>query len=275
MSTNRGLAVALLSCCLVLTGCHGQSQARAVAAPASCAPMPEVAAHRGGTEKSLENTLGSFGSAGEAGIKTWELDVHFDVKGTPVVLHDDTVDRVSPMTGPIAELDASNNGIPTDDGQYIPTLREVYDLAEKYHAHVLTEIKVMPTATQWKSVTADIDETIGRPSVTLMSFEKPIVLQEEERFPGTETGLLHGAGYLAPEQVKEYGTSYMQSQGSISASRAEAWHAAGIKLYAWTVDKQADWAKLSAWPVDVFITNNPIAYEKWAGQQCRPVRSPK
>jgi glycerophosphoryl diester phosphodiesterase len=111
--------------------------------------------------------------------------------------------------------------------------------------------------------------------VTLMSFEKRIVLQEKERFPGTETGLLHGAGYLSSEQVHEYGTSYMQSRGSISAGRANTWHAAGIKIYAWTVDKQADWEKLSAWPVDVFITDKPIAYERWAEGKCRPVAPDK
>jgi glycerophosphoryl diester phosphodiesterase len=265
---RRGLAVTtLLSCVLALM--VGQKAVRAHAASVLCAAVPAVAAHRGGTEKALENTLGAFRSSGDAGITTWELDVHFDIHGTPVVLHDDTVDRVSPMTGPIADLDASNHGIPTDDGQYIPTLREVYELAEKYDARVLTEIKVMPTDTEWASVTADIDQTVARSSVTLMSFEKPIVLQEKERFPDTETGLIHGAGFLSPEQVHEYGTTYVQLAGSISASRADAWHTAGIKIYAWTVDKQADWEKLSAWPVDGFITNKPIAYEQWAEQQCR------
>jgi glycerophosphoryl diester phosphodiesterase len=134
-----------------------------------------------------------FRSAGGAGIMTWELDVHFDVNGTPVVLHDDTVDRVSPSTGPIAELDASEHGIPTDDGQYIPTLREVYELAQRYGAHVLSEIKVMPTEAEW---------------------------------------------------------------------------AAAIKVYAWTVDNEADWQKLSAWPVDAIITNKPIAYRQWAQAGC-------
>jgi len=254
----------------MLAACLGT--ARASTGQELCAVMPAVAAHRGGTEKSLENTLGAFRSAGDAGIRTWELDVHFDIHGTPVVLHDDTVDRVSPMSGPIATLDASNGGIPTDDGQYIPTLRAVYELAEEYNAHVLTEIKVMPTEAEWASMIDDIDQTVGKSSVTLMSFVKSIVLQEKERFPDAETGLVHGAGYLSPEQVLEYGGAYVQLATSISASRADAWHAAGVKLYAWTVDSPDDWAKLSSWPVDVFITNKPIEYARWADQQCRPAQ---
>ena len=100
--------------------------------PQSCPALPAVVAHRGGRERSLENTLGSFGSAGAAGILTWELEVHFDVSGLPVVLHDDTVDRVSPKSGPIADPDAADHAIPSGDGQWIPTLREVYDLAKEY-----------------------------------------------------------------------------------------------------------------------------------------------
>lgn len=230
--------------------------------------MPAVVAHRGGTEKSLENTLGSFGSAGDAGILTWELDVRFDVNGQPVVLHDDTVDRVSPRTGPIAGLDAADHGIATDDGQWIPTLREVYDLAKRYGAHVVTEIKVMPTETEWAAVTADIDDTIGRAGVTLMSFDRPIVQQERERFPGTETGLLHQAGYLSPEQIQQYGTSFMQLSTSITASRAGTWHAAGIRLYAWTPDTAAAWESMAADHVDAVITNKPIAYRQWLDGQC-------
>jgi glycerophosphoryl diester phosphodiesterase len=56
--------------------------------------------------------------------------------------------------------------------------------------------------------------------------------------------------------------------GGRSASRAGSWHAAGIRLYAWTVDNQADWQRLPAWPVDVLITNKPIAYTAGARQQC-------
>jgi len=255
---------------LALTGCEARMQAQA---EQPCVSMPAVAAHRGGTERSLENTLGAFRSAGAAGIKLWELDVRFDVNGTPVVLHDSTVDRVSPLTGPVAKLDALDPGIPTDDGQYVPTLRAVYDLAQQYNAHVLTELKVMPTEPQWRAVADQIDQSIGRSSVTLMAFGSPIVLQEKARFPGTEVGLLNGAGFLHPEQIHKYGDSYMQWEKSINAGRAAAWHAAGIKLYAWTVDDPAAWERLSAWPVDVIITNKPIGYERWAGKRCRPVAS--
>jgi len=265
-SLRRSLGLAVV----VLAGCGMAGCASTVRAPAPiCSPIPAVAAHRGGTERSLENTLEAFQSAGAAGIRVWELDVRFDVNGVPVVLHDATVDRVSPLTGPVSKLDASNQGIATDDGQYVPTLREVYGLAVLYHAYVLTELKVMPTESQWRAVAEEIDATVGRWSVTLMSGERPIMLEARKRFPDVETALVHDAGYLSPEQIRRYGDSYVQSVGSITSSRAGLWHAAGITLYAWTVDDPAGWEKLSFWPVDVVITNKPIAYEEWAASRCR------
>ncbi|GGL08216.1 glycerophosphodiester phosphodiesterase [Mangrovihabitans endophyticus] len=254
---------------LTLVGCQSAAPATKPAAAAEqfCAPLPDVIAHRGGTEKSMENTVGAFTAAGEAGVTLWELDVHFDVHGVPVVLHDDTVDRVSPMSGDISTLDVSK-GIPTDDGQHIPTLDEVYRVAERFDAHVLTEIKVVPTEAQWAAVADDIDRTIGRPGVTLMSFDRSIVRTAEEEFPDTSTGLIHGAGYLSPEQIHQYGDVFSQSQTSISASRARQWHDGDVDVYAWTVDKEADWQRLSAWPVAGFITNKPIAYTEWAEKQC-------
>ncbi|MCA2218597.1 glycerophosphodiester phosphodiesterase [Jidongwangia harbinensis] len=239
-----------------------------VEAPAPCAPAPAVVAHRGGTERAMENTVGAFRAAGAAGVTTWELDVHFDVRGTPVVLHDATVDRVSPLSGPVAQLDAGNRGIPTDDGQYVPTLREVYAEAVAHEAFVLTELKVTPTAEQWRAVADEIDRSVGRDAVLIMSFSRDVVLAARDHVPGARTGLLHTAGYLHADQIREYGDAFLKSYSAISASRATEWRAGGIRLYAWTVNQEADWPRMAAMPVDEIITDRPIAYRAWAARQC-------
>jgi glycerophosphoryl diester phosphodiesterase len=243
------------------------------AAAAPCAPAPAVVAHRGGTERSMENTLGAFRAAGDAGVATWELDVHFDVRGTPVVLHDATVDRVSPLSGPVTGLDASNGGIPTDDGQHVPTLREAYAEAVAYDAVVLTELKVMPTTAQWAALAGEIDRSVGRDSVRLISFGRDIVLAAREHLPGVATGLLHSAGYLHAEQIREYGDAFLMSYLTLSASRAAEWRAAGIRLYAWTVNREADWARMAGLPVDDVVTDRPIAYRQWVFGRCPGFRS--
>lgn len=234
-----------------------------------CRGLPSPVAHRGGTELAAENTVAAFRSAGRAGIEEWELDVRFDVQGTPVLLHDATVDRTSPMSGPIATLDAQGGAIPTDDGQYVPTLREVYDLAAEHRAHVLTELKVMPTADQWTVLVREIDATVGRSAVTIMSFDRAVVRTAQKRMPGTATGLLHGAGRLNADEVKRYGASFMQEHRSIDAGAAAEWDAAGLRLYAWTPDSTRHWARLATLPIDAVITNKPFRYRAWAAAQCR------
>lgn len=267
-STTAGVsALVLVLSTSVLIGC-GRAKTGATA-PAPCAPAPMPVAHRGGIEKAMENTLNAFRAAGKAGITRWELDVQFDVRGTPVVLHDETVDRVSPRSGPVKTLDAGNRGIPTDDGQYVPTLREVYDEAKTYGAHVLTEFKVMPTDAQWTAVAASVDATIGRSQVTLMSFDGAIVKEARKRIPGTATALVHVAPDLSADQVKVYGDSFVEFGKSISADLARQWHAEGIHVYAWTVDQPADWARLRSLPVDAVITNKPMAYRTWLAGHCQ------
>ena len=240
----------------------------AMAMPVACPPAPVAVAHRGGTEVALENTLGAFRSAGAAGVDRWELDVRFDVRGTPVVLHDATVDRVSPRTGRIADLDTTDRGVPTDDGQYVPSLRETYAAAVQHDAVVLTEFKVMPTETQWRAVAAEIDGSVGRDRVILMSFDRETVLAARQWIPGAPTGLLHNAGYLHPAQVSEFGEHLMKAHRVISESRARDWSAGGISVWAWTVDDEQDWDRLAAWPVTGMITDRPIAYAVWASSRC-------
>jgi glycerophosphoryl diester phosphodiesterase len=259
--------VAAVTGLLLVAGLAGCATTSAASEP--CATTPSVVAHRGGTEKSMENTVGAFRAAGAAGIGEWELDVRYDVHGTPVVLHDATVDRVSPRSGAVSTLDATaDGGIPTDDGQRIPTLREVYDVALPYRAHVLTELKVMPTAAEWTAVAAEIDETVGRSAVTLMSFDRAIVAAAQRQIPGTATALIHTAGFLYPQQIQEYGDSFVKADAAISASRAQQWRAAGIRLYAWTVDTESGWTRDATFPVDAVITDRPIAYQQWAAATC-------
>src|SRR4051812_49052549 len=115
-SSPSARRIAAITAVFFVLGACGRPSA--AAAPRFCAPAAAPVAHRGGTEKSMENTVGAFRAAGAAGITRWELDVRFDQRDTPVVLHDETVDRVSPSTGPVSRLDTTRGRVRTDDGQH-------------------------------------------------------------------------------------------------------------------------------------------------------------
>ena len=59
----------------------------------------EVFAHRGASGYAPENTLEAFLLAIEQGADGIELDVQLSKDGVPVVIHDETVDRVTGQSG--------------------------------------------------------------------------------------------------------------------------------------------------------------------------------
>jgi glycerophosphoryl diester phosphodiesterase len=103
---------------------------------------PSVIAHRGGLGLWPENTVHAFRKAAELGADVLEMDVRQSADGQLVVLHDETVDRTTDGSGPVAmlaletlqRLDAgyrwSADGGRTHpyrgQGLTIPTLREVF-----------------------------------------------------------------------------------------------------------------------------------------------------
>ena len=95
----------------------------------------KVWAHRGASGYRPENTLEAFELAIRQGADGIELDVHTSADGELIVMHDETVDRVTDGTGLIKdmtlaqlkELKVSTPAEPT--GIYrVPTLAEVLDL---------------------------------------------------------------------------------------------------------------------------------------------------
>ena len=55
-----------------------------------------------------ENTLAAFRACKEHGVNWFEFDVGLIADGTAVVIHDDTLDRTTDATGPVASLTAAD-----------------------------------------------------------------------------------------------------------------------------------------------------------------------
>jgi glycerophosphoryl diester phosphodiesterase len=79
-----------------------------------------VIAHRGASAHAPENTMRAFELALRQGADALELDVRLSRDGVPVVLHDATLDRTTPLRGPAALLTA----VELKSAQ-VPTLAEV------------------------------------------------------------------------------------------------------------------------------------------------------
>ncbi|WP_099209987.1 glycerophosphodiester phosphodiesterase family protein [Thermococcus henrietii] len=88
-----------------------------------------VLGHRGCMGKLPENSLLAFKKAVEAGADGVELDVWLTKDGKVIVMHDETIDRTSDMSGrqkdmTLEELKRADIGL----GERIPTLEEVFEV---------------------------------------------------------------------------------------------------------------------------------------------------
>ena len=65
---------------------------------------PVVIAHAGGDQDYPHSTVYAYSQAAAAGADVLELDVQLTADGVLIVQHDDTVDRTTEASGPVAEL---------------------------------------------------------------------------------------------------------------------------------------------------------------------------
>ena len=64
-------------------------------------PLPRWFGHRGGGALAPENTLAGIRLAGRLGFAAVEFDVMLSGDGTPVLIHDETLERTNaPLRGP-------------------------------------------------------------------------------------------------------------------------------------------------------------------------------
>ena len=101
-------------------------------------------AHRGfHDETAPENSLAAFRKAVQMGFHT-ELDVHMIADATLVVFHDDDLERMTGVSGRIADYDlvALRSLRLAGTEEYIPTFDEVLDSFEDSGLSLLIELKV-------------------------------------------------------------------------------------------------------------------------------------
>lgn len=67
-------------------------------------PYPRIVAHRGGGALAPENTLGAIRLGASMGFKGVEFDVMLAGDGTPVLIHDETVDRTTNGKGSVPQM---------------------------------------------------------------------------------------------------------------------------------------------------------------------------
>lgn len=183
--------------------------------------MTLVVAHRGALVAAPENTIAAYRLAVEMAADAIELDVHLTRDGELAVIHDDTLDRTTDLTGSVAErtmdqLRAADAGyrFQARDGSFpyrgrglrIPTFGEVLAWLPPAMGLVV-EIKAR-TAVE-PTVAALGDSAVrAAGAVTVLSFDERSIDEVHRIDPDLPTGYL-----LVPGQSFEEGLTYAVEHG--------------------------------------------------------------
>jgi len=262
---------------LALSGWAVLAAGMVAAVGAAQTPRPTLlAAHRGGSLLSPENSLLAFKNALALGADFIEFDVHLSRDGEVMVIHDATLDRTTTGSGPVrdrtlAELKTvrlkDRSSAVTQEP--MPTLDEVTAVAAQAGRRMLLEIKVDPAKARYPGIEEKVMALLDRhgmvASTVVMSFEAPTWRRIRELRPDVATCALYSARTLRRagltaelDVLKAAGVGYIGVEHTAvdAAAVAEA-RRAGVGVGAWTVNDAGEMKRMIEAGVTILITAQP------------------
>ncbi|MGL5406850.1 MAG: glycerophosphodiester phosphodiesterase [Propionibacteriaceae bacterium] len=223
--------------------------------------MVQVWAHRGASGHAPENTLEAFSLAVAMGADGVELDVQLSSDGIPVVIHDETLERTTSLTGlvkdrSVAELARCDAG----NGNYVPTLEEVLTLLAPSNLEVNIELKNSEiTYPGLEQKTLDVVKVCGfADRVWYSSFQHYSLSQLRQIAPDARIGLLYCEALIDPWLYAQHcGADALHPDWRTLTIPGvlEGCKDAGVRVHTWTINQGEVVQQLAA--VDAIITNFP------------------
>ena len=232
-------------------------------------PYPRIIAHRGGGTLAPENTLAGMRKAREMGFSGVEFDVMLAADATPILMHDQTLERTTSGSGAIAatafrdmlKLDAGSWFSPAHVGELVPSFERAGKLCLDLGLWANIEIK---PSTGFEAETGKATALLARElwrgapvQPLLSSFQPAALVAAREAAPELPRGALTRT--ILPEWEQ-----WMQKLGCVSVhcdyrmllpQQARAVHDAGYWLLCWTVNDPAIVRVLFDWVVDAIVTD--------------------
>lgn len=224
-----------------------------------------------------ENTMAAFEKAVEMGADGIELDVQLTKDGELVVIHDETIDRVSDGSGWVKDFTYAklikhnfNRTHPEYEHAQIPTLEEVYALIKPTDLTINVEIKTgVVFYPEIEERVLDLTERMGlMERVIFSSFNHYTIQKIKEINPEAETGMLYSDGIINPVSYASYVVGAdalhpalynIQYEGFMEECRRQK-----KKVHVWTVNEEKYMRLVCAARADAMITNYPDRGKKIA-----------
>ncbi|MCA0044195.1 glycerophosphodiester phosphodiesterase [Celeribacter litoreus] len=239
--------------------------------------MTKISCHRGARFSAPENTFAAFDAALVQGGEILEFDVRQSLDGVLYVLHDETVDRTTNGSGPIAEmtskeidaLDAGGWFDPRFAGLRVPRLDSFFQ-RYKGRAEFYVEIKWADCAAVGKMV-RDLD--VARACYTC-SFSEQMHLDMRRYAPEVRQMIHWRRTANAKAAIDLFGASIVEffdgegAKNDFTLENVRAAQAAGLKTQVFTERNDPTvFARVRDWGVDCINTDHISSFNSFRMSQ--------
>ena len=225
-------------------------------------PYPRIVAHRGGGALAPENTLGAIRLGASMGFMGVEFDVMLAGDGTPVVIHDETVDRTTDGRGEVSKMSyAELCAFTIDKAEKIPRYEDVVRLCRELGLWANVEIKPAQgherrTGEAVARMTRELWR--GAPLAPLLSsFSIDALAAARSVAPELARGYL--VSKIPPdwhETMKRLACVALHcNYKSLTEKLAAEIHGAGYAILLWTVNEPAEARRLLAIGANCLVTD--------------------
>lgn len=236
----------------------------------------EIIAHRGYSGKAPENTVAAFKLGWDKGTDACELDLYLTADGDIAILHDADTKRTTGIAkkvkeSTLAELQKLDAGVwknPKYKGERIPSLAQAIATLpvgkQRFFLEIKDSARVVPVLAKqlesWKPRAAQLciiafDREVAQESKKAMPWMPVYRLSSEVTKDKKPVDL---AQLISDTKADGLDGLDLGLKWNWTPALVEQVRAAGLKLYAWTLNKPADVRRLAALGIDGITTDDPV-----------------
>lgn len=227
-------------------------------------------AHRGNNAVFPENSLPAFRTV----TRHWgiETDTSVTKDGYWVIMHDDTVDRMTNGTGAIRDLtlaqiqslridNGSNISSLSDSDLVVPTVEQYFSICRSNGRGAFLEIKAADYTSQNYDDLATLIYKFGMDtSITLISFSLGALQEMKKRIPYVNVSLIvstySDANAITASQLGINSGIDVGNYSTITSENVSYAHAMGLKVGVWTTSDDSNRDKFNSLAIDYVTTNS-------------------
>jgi glycerophosphoryl diester phosphodiesterase len=227
--------------------------------------MALIIGHRGAKALAPENTLESISAAAKCRADRVEVDVRLSKDGALVLMHDDTVDRMSNGWGNVGDLTLDELKSLSIDGHQVPTLTEAVSLAMDLGLEVVVEMKE-----EWiEELVAE--ELKGTDAIVTSFYHSSI--REIKEISNLKTGIIISSLPVHPVDLAVWAGADAIFPKRTNPRLFQEAHRQNLNVFPWTINgiEEASWLlKLGA---DGLVTDDPCLLRRIADQPVKETTS--